>query len=468
MPDPRETCSVGIVGGGLAGLAAAAVLAARGCRVELFERRKHFGGRASSFYDPELGVWVDHCRHASLGCCTNLADFCRRLGLGNAFSRHESLNFIAPDGRRHRFAPSRWLPAPLHLTPALWRLRFLSMDERIEIGRAMGRLARLPRHDEHEQAMATWLRWQGQSDRAIELFWNPVLVSALSESLERIAVPVARKVFVDGMMAARGAHQMHLPDEPLRELFHRRAGDWLRQQGAVLHPGVRADHLFAAGRRAAGIVLSDGSRRKFDFVVLAVPWHKVRGLLPAALLAWLPEMAPVGRFASAAITAVHLAFDRPITALPHAVLPGRLSQWLFRGPSGGGRHAYQVIISASHTLAGTDRDALAARVRADLTAAFPEAAKAELLHVRAVTHPAAVFSPLPGIESYRPGQVSAVEGLFFAGDWTATGWPATMESAVRSGYLATEGILRSLARPETILAPDLPRARLARCMTGAS
>lgn len=451
MPQLRETPAVAVVGGGLAGMATAAALAGRGCRVELFERRKHLGGRASSFCDRRSGLWTDHCRHVALGCCTSFFGFCRRLGLANAFARHETLTFIGPDGRRHRFAPSRWLPAPLHLLPALWRLRFLSADERIGIGRALRRLARAPQPEDRGQVMATWLRWQGQSDRSIELFWKVVLVSALSESPDRIAVPVARKVFLDGMMASRGAHVMYLPTEPLHELFHRRGSRWLTGQGVALQLGVPAELVFATGGRAGGIVLDDGSRRAFDFVVLAVPWHKVRGLLPAALLARLPEMAPMRRFESAAITAVHLALDRPMTPLPHAVMPGRLSQWVFQGAAGEGWHGYQVVISASHAHEGTTRDALIAQVHSELTAAFPRAAGAELLRARAVTHPAAVFAPLPGIEECRPNQVSAVDGLLFAGDWTATGWPATMESAVRSGNLAAEGVLRALGRPDAIL-----------------
>ncbi len=466
MPEIQTNPIVGVIGGGLAGMAAAGALAARGCRVELFERRKNLGGRASSFYEPEWSVWIDHCRHASLGCCTNLADFCRRLDGADAFTKHDMLNFIGPDGRRYRFTPSRWLPAPLHLAPALWRLRLLSMDDRIAIGRALAQLARRLPPNEREHTMATWLRWHGQSDRAIELFWKTVLVSALSESLDRIAVPIARKVFTDGMMASRGAHSMYLPAESLHELFHRRGGDWLAKCGVALRLGVHVDHALLAGERAAGVVLDGGSRTEFDFLVLAVPWHKVRSLLPAALLARLPEMAPLARFEAAPITSVHLAYDRPITPLPHAVLPGRLSQWLFTDALGEREQRCEVVISASHSVAELDREALIGRVQAELAAAFPAAATAKLLRARAATHPSAVFSPLPGIEPYRPAQVSSVEGLFFAGDWTATGWPATMESAVRSGYLAAEGVLGALGRHEPLLAPDLPRDRLARWAIG--
>ncbi len=443
-------------------MAAAAALAEHGCRVEVFERQKYLGGRASSFHDPELGVWLDHCRHVSLGCCTNFHDFCRRVGVADAMARHGTLHFIAPSGRQHRFIPSRWLPAPLHLAPALWRLQFLSVKDRIGIGRALGQLARRRlQAGERQQSMAAWLRRQGQSDRAIELFWSVVLLSALSESLDRIAVPVARKIFVDGMMAARDSQVMYLPTKPLHELFHRRASDWLVAKGVVLHAGNGIDCVFGSGQRVAGVILADGGHREFDFVVLAVPWRRVHRLVPAEILAQLPELASINRFESAPITAVHLAFDRPITPLPHAVLPGRLSQWLFEGPAGDGYQAYEVVISASRELAGMDRDELVSHVQAELADAFPTVLEARLLHARVATHPAAVFSPLPGIEECRPAQLSAVAGLLLAGDWTATDWPATMESAVRSGYLAAECVLQAAGHSTSILVEDLPWGRLA-------
>ena len=187
---------VAIIGGGLAGLAAAAALADGPLRVELFEAKRHLGGRAGSFVDPATGARIDHCQHVSMGCCTNLADFCRRTGIDGDFRRDSVLHFFDPHGQRCDIAASRWLPAPLHLAPALARLTYLSVSERWRIMRAMWRLVRT-RAADHESAptMVEWLRHHGQSPRAIELFWDAVLVSALGETLDRVSVPAARKVF---------------------------------------------------------------------------------------------------------------------------------------------------------------------------------------------------------------------------------------------------------------------------------
>ena len=215
-----------VVGGGLAGLAAAAALAERGVRVELFEARRQLAGRAGSFRDPATGELVDHCQHVSMGCCTNLADFCRRTGIADCFRRDSRLHFFAPDGRRYDLAANRWLPAPLHLAPSFLRLGYLTLGERLAIARALWKLARMPRcitthtmtaadqlsASKGEWSMPAtepfttageWLRRNGQSEQSIKLFWEPVLISALGESLERAGPAYARKVFVDGFMVSR-------------------------------------------------------------------------------------------------------------------------------------------------------------------------------------------------------------------------------------------------------------------------
>jgi uncharacterized protein with NAD-binding domain and iron-sulfur cluster len=183
----------------------------------------------------------------------------------------------------------------------------------------------------------------------------------------------------------------------------------------------------------------------------------------------------VDQFESAPISAVHLWFDRPITELPHAVLPGRMSQWVFnhgvQAPATFSdepvrSYYYQVVISASGELAAKSRDATITGVRQELNAVWPIGAEARLLQSRMITQQHAVFSPLPGTERLRPGQQTGVPNLFLAGDWTATGWPATMEGAVRSGYLAAEAVLRSDDQPAQIVAADLPRPWLARWVIG--
>jgi hypothetical protein len=191
------------------------------------------------------------------------------------------------------------------------------------------------------------------------------------------------------------------------------------------------------------------------------------------MLAAMPALKGVTEIRPAPITAVHLWFDRPINSLPHAVLVGRLAQWVFNpgrcsAPPGACEpwHYHQVVISGSHELAGRSREEVVADVRRDLEAIWPDAGKARLLHWRLVTRPVAVFSCRPGLERLRPPQQTPIENLMLAGDWTATGWPATMEGAVRSGYLAIEAVLRSLGTDNRLLVPDLPRSWLARWLFG--
>jgi uncharacterized protein with NAD-binding domain and iron-sulfur cluster len=157
---------IALVGGGLAGLAAAVALAGRGFRIDLFEARNRLGGRATSFTDPISGERVDHCQHVSMGCCTNLADFCRRTGIADQFTRQRVLHFFSPEGHRYNLAASPWLPAPLHLLPGLLRLGYLSLVERWGIVRAMLRLIRTSDDAEsyppNGQTIGQWLQGQRQ------------------------------------------------------------------------------------------------------------------------------------------------------------------------------------------------------------------------------------------------------------------------------------------------------------------
>lgn len=487
---------VAIIGGGLAGLAAAAALSGRGFEIELFEARRQLGGRAASFRDPASGEFVDHCQHVSMGCCTNLADFCRRTGIADAFRRDRELYFFGPNGRQYAFGSARWLPAPLHLGPAFLRLGYLTLGERLGVARTLLKLARMKPDDERQPTVGQWLRRQGQSPAAIERFWAVVLVSALGEEVERASLAAARKVFVDGFLSAREAYEVLVPQIPLGELYGRRLETWLDANGVKLWLGAPVERVLVeqvAALRAAGLVLPGGVRRSFDAVIVALPWRRVREIFDESALLALPELAGVGEIESAPITGVHLWFDREITALPHAVLVGKLSQWVFnrgqrrageagqpgtesrapsldmegRAPSPGGYY-FQVVISASRELAGRGRDEVIAQIVAELASVWPAAGDAKLLHARMVAEQTAVFSVRPGLERLRPPQQTSIPNLALAGDWTRTGWPSTMEGAVRSGYLAAEAILRSLGQSQAVLLPDLPRGRLARLLVGSS
>jgi squalene-associated FAD-dependent desaturase len=450
-------------------MAAAAAAVAAGLRVEIFEARRTLGGRAGSFRDPAGGRLVDLCQHVAMGCCTNLADFCRRIGVEDCFRNQRRLLFIGPAGRRHPLSATPLLPAPLHLAAGFARLGYLSWPDRRRIARTLLKLARLQSaRGDDRKSIGDWLRGQGESETAIERFWSVVLLSALGETLDRASLALSRKVFVDGFLANRRSYEMVVPQLPLQEIFDRRGGARLAEQGIAVHRGTKVRRLEGDSRQAEAIVLADGSRRPCDFVVLAVPWWQIRPLLPPSMLDAIPALAGIERIEPAPITAVHLWLDRPLAALPNAALVGRLSQWVFRPawmldpPVAVREHYCQAVISASHGLVGRPHDEVARQVFDDLTATGLAARDAKLLRHRVATSRRAVFSARPGINRLRPAQTTPAGNLMLSGDWTATGWPATMESAVRSGYLAVEAILAKLGRPQRLLVADLARGRLAR------
>jgi phytoene dehydrogenase-like protein len=380
------------------------------------------------------------------------------------------------------------------------RLGYLTRRDRWAIARTLLRLVRR-RSDDREDAppIGAWLRSQGQSEQAIERFWSVVLVSALGETLDRASQAAARKVFLDGFLVSRRAYELVVPQAPLGELWQR-AGAWLAARGVTIRLSTRIERIEGDRDRAAAVVLGDGTRRLFDFIVAAVPWREIRGLLDARLLSASPGLAGVDRLAASPITAVHLWFDRALSPLPHAALvpgdiptahpslpsapstfhgapkgyPARplnsafrlpLVQWIFADPrAGSAEFHYAVVISASHALKGRNRQTIVQEVLGDLRAIWPAARQAKLLRWLVLAQPAAVFSVRPGSDRLRPSQRTPVPNLVLAGDWTATGWPATMEGAVRSGDLAVEGILASLGRPERIVVKDLPRGWLVRLL----
>ena len=215
-----------IVGGGLAGLATASALVDRGLRITILESRPRLGGRASSFHDPATGELVDNCQHVSMACCTNLADFCRRVGIDSMLRRERELVFLDPDGRISRFRAGVG-PAPFHLAGSFLAARFLSAGDKLRVAFGLACLA-AGGHERPGESFADWLLRHRQSLRAINLFWAPVLVSALNERLEQMDVGHARKVFLDGFLRNRAGFQPEIPLVPLGELYGTRLESWLR------------------------------------------------------------------------------------------------------------------------------------------------------------------------------------------------------------------------------------------------
>jgi squalene-associated FAD-dependent desaturase len=459
--------SVIIIGGGLAGLSSAVALAEAGCRVRLFEKRPHLGGRATSYALPD-GSHVDNCQHVTLGCCTNLSDFYARVGAAGKIRFYERLYFADARGRRGVIEPSP-LPPPFHLAPSFLLFPALSWKDKLAIAHALLRIARTGGrpHGIQGVSMFQWLREQGQTSGAIERFWRVVLVSALDETLDRTDPRYCIDVFWKAFLANRKGFAIGIPSVPLGDLYDgcRMA---VEQQGGEVRTRAGIRELRIADGGVTSAVLEDGSEVRADAYIVAVPHTALLDLLPRELAEREPGLANLHRLRTSPITGVHFWFDRAVMAEPYVTLLDHTVQWIFNksllyGAAGGADGQYlQLVISASYELVSRSRQEIIDLCRSELLDVLPVTRDAELRKATVIKEVAATFSPEPGSDEWRPGAQLSIRNLFLAGDWTRTGWPATMEGAVRSGYLAAEALLAVAGRPRKLLVPDLPAEGLAR------
>jgi zeta-carotene desaturase len=426
-----------VIGGGLAGLSAAAALGSAGFGVRVFEARPFLGGRATSFPlapSEDASELIDNCQHVLLRCCVNLLDFYKRLGVLDRISFYREFYFIEPGGRISILRRGL-LPAPLHFTGSFLGLRFLSLGDKIAIARGLLALRheRTRRDDLDRITMLEWLREKRQTPRAIERFWRQVLVSAINEDIGRLAARHGFQVFWLGFLARADAYEMGVPAIPLGELY--RAELWQAAGDVSLRLRTPVERIDPEG------IIAAGERHTAEYYICALPFER----LPVLGL-------PAPAFEHSPITGIHLWFDRRITDLPHATLLDRTVQWVFNKSEG---RYLQLVVSASRELAAASRaDIIALAVR-ELGEFFPAARGARLEKAHVIKELRATYSAAPGTEALRPPPETGRPDLFLAGDWTRSGWPATMEGAVRSGYLAAEAVARASGRPARFLLPDI-------------
>lgn len=438
-------------------MAAGCALADAGLQVTLFERRPYLGGRASSYEHPGTGEVVDNCQHLLLGCCTNLIHFYERLGVSGKIRWFDEMTFIEPGGRASRVAPS-FLPAPLHNAPSFLHARYLTLRDKLAIGRAFAAMMRRLRDDSDENFLH-WLQRHGQTEQAIERFWKPILTSALNEDLERMSVPHSIQVFRKSFLKSAAAGRIGLPSVPLSELYSS-AIDYLRARGGQVL--LRAVITSICPRQDSVTISGSAGEQNFDLAVLAVPFQTAASLLPQDPQAE-PVKAKLENFEPSPITGIHLWFDREITPLPHAVLLDRTIQWMFQkskfqqdGLRDGPGSYVELVVSASKTLVQKTREEILELAQRELAEFFPAVNGAKVLKAAVIKEIYATYAILPGLDQYRPEATTAWPRLFLAGDWTATEWPATMEGAVRSGYLAAEALTGATGQQQRFLVADLP------------
>ena len=458
-----------VIGGGLAGLASAVALADAGLKVRLLEKRPHLGGRATSYTLPD-GSEVDNCQHVTLGCCTNLEDFYRRAGAAEKIRFYDRLYFADRCGRRSTIQASA-LPAPLHMAPSFAAFGGLAIADKLAIARALLVIARAGGRPKGVESisMLDWLQRMKQTPAAIERFWRVVLVSALDEDLARTAAQYGIDVFWKGFLASRGGYRVGIPSVPLAALYEGCREAIVSRGGAVqLRSGVREIRLGEGGFAAA--VLDDGSEASADVCVVAVPHTVLLSLLPRGMGETGGPLDNLRRIRTSPITGVHMWFDREVMTEPFLTLLDHKTQWIFnksllysanrrteteaKQKTDGGQYL-QLVISASYDFVPLSRQEIIDLCRAELAEVLPATHGARLEKATVIKEISATFSPEPGIDEFRPPQDIGVRHLYLAGDWTRTGWPSTMEGAVRSGYLAAEAVLKELGSPRSFVQPDL-------------
>jgi squalene-associated FAD-dependent desaturase len=475
--------SVLVIGGGLAGLSSAVALAEAGLQVRLLEKRPHLGGRATSYTLPD-GSEVDNCQHVTLGCCTNLADFYSRVGASEKIRFYDRLYFADANGQRSIIEAAP-LPPPLHMAPSFLLFRALQLDDKRAIANAMLAIARSGGNPPRIEgiSMLDWLHRMNQTADAIERFWRVVLVSALDEELARTDARYGIEVFWKAFLGNSTGYRVGIPTVPLADLYEGCREAIVQQGGEVrLRYGIR--EIRVKGNCFAGAVLDDGTEIFADACVSAVPHDALLDLLPPECTDVNTPLEGLRHLKTSPITGVHLWFDRQVMYEPFLTLLDHTTQWVFNKTllykSDETNHAaarpseeqaarveaagqyLQLVISASYDLIPRSRQEIIELCRRELAAVLPLTREAQLRKATVIKEVNATFSPEPGSDHWRPPQRIPLANLYLCGDWTRTGWPATMEGAVRSGYMAAEALLAERGQPRTFLQPDLPFEGLCR------
>jgi squalene-associated FAD-dependent desaturase len=436
-----------VVGGGLAGIAAALRLADAGRAVTLVEARPRLGGAAFSFRRGELTV--DNGQHVFLRCCDAYLDLLRRLDVLDrvALQPHLDIPVLAGDGTRARINRTPGLPAPLHLSAALSRYRLLSTADRARAVRGALALRRLDPADPtlDTQTLGAFLRAHGQTSAVIDALWGVVATATLNLPPDEASLALAAKVFRTGLLDRADAGDVGYALRPLDELHGSAAVTALRAAGVDVLAGARVESI------RDGLVCVRDERDaparevRADAVVLAVP--------PPIALSCAPELAdtPAAKAAglgASPIVNIHVIFDRQVTDLPFAAAVGTCTQWVFdrteqsglksRNPHG---QYLAVTVSAADAVLATPSRTLEAQIIDELRRLLPPAARADVLESFVTRERRATFRQAAGTADMRPSAESGLPGVFLAGAWTATGWPDTMEGAVRSGNSAADAVL---------------------------
>ena len=442
-----------VVGAGFAGLSAAVRLARRGARVLVLEARSRLGGRATAFQDRETGDLVDNGQHVLLGCYTETFSFLDDIGAADNIRLQSQLavTMIDRSGRKSRLdCPP--LPPPFQLLagvlewPALaWKDRLSVLRMRTPLTLARRELSGNGRRIAASpgETVENWLIRNGQTARLREMLWEPLALAALNQPPSQAAAPFFARVL--GEMFGRDGRSaaIALPTRPLHTMYAEPARAYIEGHGGTVLTGAPATVRIEAGRLTG---VSSGADRWYPrTVIAAIPWFAIGDLFEGELASLGPLLARARAMVSSPIVTVNLWFDRPLFDEPFIGLPGPAMQWAFdKRPGFGNGGAYlSLVASGAPSLLERSNAQLIALAVEELLEAVPGARASKVLRAAVVRETRATFTLAPG-QPQRPDTETPIRGLYLAGDWIATGLPATIESAVRSGHRAADTVSHHL------------------------
>jgi squalene-associated FAD-dependent desaturase len=435
-----------IVGGGFAGLAAGVALAGAGRRVRLLEQKPYLGGRARSFPDPATGSLVDNGQHILMGCYDSTRKFLAEIGTLDrvGFQPRLKVQFLEAPGRLTSLECPAF-PAPWHVIVGVLGSDSFAWREKREVFR-LGRALRPGKPSVGSAARLTveeWLKRLGQSESLRRNFWDLLCIAAMNEDPRRAAAVLFERVLRLALFTSPAASRLGLPRVGLSECYTEAARTFIEQRGGQVELSRSVAALVVANGVCEGVRLTSGETIEASSVLSAVPWFELVRLIPGELLRSEPYFTNILSLRPAPIISINLWFDRPITPLEFVGLRGTTVQWLFNKGKllGTGENHVSLVLSGAHEHVGRGKEELLAVAQRELGEVLPAAREAKLVHALVVKERFATFSPAVDVEDLRPEAKSPVRGLFLAGDWTATGLPATIEGAVRSGYTAARAIM---------------------------
>ena len=443
-----ESPPIVVTGAGLAGLSAAIDLAEAGRRTLLVERRSFAGGKTYSFRDSRSGVELDNGQHIYLRCCTAYMALIRKLGLQAEMREQDQLRVPVLDptsGVTSAIEATPALPPPLHLAPSLLRYRHLGWREKARLAPPIWTMLRMGdggRRALDQISFADWLREHGQADETIRSFWDLIVLPTCNDRSEAVSARQAILVFQLGLLRDSRAGAIGIARVGLSEVANR-ALDCFQAAGGELRFGSGLRTIDQDGDRVIGIALANGERIAASGAILALPPRPAKAVLPEA---WQPRFCALDEFEVAPIVNLHLELDRAVLREPFVAVLDDALQYVFNrsliagldGPT----QWLTCSLSGAYAAAEQPKQAIVEAAVAALRRAFPQAAEVEVVRWRVVKELDATFRPRPGLAPYRLGPTTSIPNLVLAGAWTDTEWPATMESAVRSGQTAAKAFLQ--------------------------